>query len=110
MSIDLLEDWATDQLCDYVSFYTKYLVDDSHGCGFQVKDIRIAPTLPSIDHETYDAKTLLNWGNARPKGAVTDLYSERGHNLAKPARHLLTILFPNLVYTQCRLMKGNISE
>lgn len=50
--IDLPEDWTIDQLCDYVSSYTNYLVDDAHGCGFQVKDIRMVPTLPSIHHET----------------------------------------------------------
>ena len=108
--IDLLEDWTTDQLYDYVTSHTNYLVDDAHGCGFQVKDIRMVPTLPSIDPETYDVKTMINWGNATPKGAVIDLSSEKANEVAKPAWQLLRILFPNLAYTQCRLMRGKISE
>ena len=86
-----------------------YEIEDAKGCGFQVKDIRMVPKLPSIDHESFDVHRLLNWGNARPKGASIDL--SHGYEYAvyvKTAWKLCDILFPSLMFTQCKLMRGKL--
>ena len=70
--LDLMDDWTTEDIKAYVKDFT-YEVEDAKGCAFQVKDIRMVPKLPSIDHESFDVHRLLNWGNARPKGASIDL-------------------------------------
>ena len=105
-----MDDWTTVQLFVNVSWNTDYSVEDGHGCGFQVKGIRMVPDLPAIDPETFDVKTLINWGNARSKGTIIDLTSEKESKMAKLAWQLQKILFLNLTYTQSRLMRGKISE
>ena len=72
----------------------------------------MVPKMPSIDHETFDVHRLLNWGNARPKGASVDLSSRstEHESFTRIAWKLCSILFPNLVYTQCKLMRGKIDK